>query len=110
MSHRITTKTEIKDKKLAIQALKANGWSYTESGSTLYIADGPMRRASINLSTGVVAGDTDLHRQDVEGLQALNQGYAEAKFKQEALKQGHQILWRKQEQNGRIRLRCKAHG
>jgi len=110
MSHRITTKTEIKDKKLAITALKASGWSYTENGNTLQIHDGPMRRAAINLSTGVISGDTDIHRRDHAGLAALNQGYSEAKFRQEALKQGHQILWRKEEQNGRIRMRCKTHG
>jgi hypothetical protein len=110
MSHRITTRTEIKDKKLALQALKAAGWAHRVEGNTIQVNDGPMRYASINLATGDVTGDTDLHRRGHDSLGALNQLYAEAKFKQVAQRQGHEIVSRSVDKQGRIRLRCKIHG
>lgn len=111
MSHRITTKTEIKDKKLAIQAIKTAGWGHTVEGSTIRFHDGPMSRASLNLSTGEVVGDTDIHRRrDHTGLGALNQLYSEAKFRREAQRQGHEIVARTTDKQGRIHLRCKIHG
>jgi hypothetical protein len=92
MSHRITTKTEITNKKLAIQALKTAAWGYTESGDTLRVLDGPMRNATVNTSTGTVSGDTDWHRRGGgDGLQALNKFYSEALIRAETQKQGGQI-------------------
>lgn len=105
MSHRITTKTEINNKKLAIQALKIAGWSYTEQGNTLRIHDGPMSNASVNTSTGEVTGDTDWHRRTGgDGLQALNKYYAEAKIRRETQKQGGQIMSREMTKNKNIVL------
>lgn len=89
MSHRITTKTKITDKKLAAQALKAAGWSFTEDGNRLFITDGPMRNASLNLSTGEVVGDTDYHNSD--NLGALRQHYGLAAYKAQCFEQGATI-------------------
>lgn len=109
MSHRVTTQTEIKDKALAIQALKAGGFSFSEQGTNLTVTSGPMRNATINLSTGLVSGDTDFHSKD--DLGALRQAYAEAKYKKECQKQGISVDSRKViTVNGQqvIRLECTA--
>jgi hypothetical protein len=76
MSHRITTKTQITDKVLAEAALTKAGWSYTSEGGSIHVTSGPLRRASINLASGNIVGDTDLHNSDT--LCALNQFYGEA--------------------------------
>jgi hypothetical protein len=104
MSHRITTRTKIKDKKLAIQALKQAGWSYNESGSTLRITDGPMRSSAIDLSTGDIRGDTDQHSRNQLG--ALRKYYGEAKYRQECIKRGALVESREVIKNGDIRLIC----
>jgi hypothetical protein len=75
MSHRITVNTEIKDRKLASKALAKKGWCFLEEGDAYRITTGPMSGSVINFSTGVVAGDTDLHSRDLLG--ALNQAYGE---------------------------------
>lgn len=104
MSHRVTTQTEIKDRALAIQALKKSGCSYTERDSTLTVTSGVLNRATINLRTGEVSGDTDYHSKDVLG--ALRQSYAEAKYEKECQLQGITINGREVLQNGDIRLLC----
>lgn len=104
MSHRVTTQTEIKDKTLAIQALKAAGYSYSESGNTLRITSGPLNRAAIDLRTGEVSGDTDYHTKD--DLGALRQNYAEAKYLKECNMQGILVESREVLSNGVVRLHC----
>lgn len=106
MSHRVTVRTEIKDKTLAMQALKSAGMAFTEVGETgINVTSGTMRGAHIDLRTGVITGDTD-RRHNQKSLGALRQHYGEAKFRKEALKQGHQIESRQVLQNGTIRLIC----
>jgi len=106
MSHRVTTRTEIKDKSIAIQALKSAGFSYAERGDTsISVTSGPMSGASIDLRTGVISGDTD-RRHSQKSLGALRKHYTEAKFRKEALKQGHQVESRQVLKNGTIRLIC----
>lgn len=102
MSHRVSTKTEIKEKDLAIQALKAAGWGYNEQGNTLYITTGPMARSTIDLKTGTVTGDSDWHSRDTLG--ALRQHYSEAKVREQALKTGATIESREVLKNGDVRL------
>lgn len=105
MSHRVTVKTAINDKQYATEALKEMGYSYRESGNQLTITSGPMNRATLNLSTGEMVGDSDYHSEASLGL--LRQNYALAKYKGEAFKQGISITSQTVEANsGDIVLTC----
>lgn len=105
MSHRVTTKTEIKDADLAKSALQQAGYSFTEQGSNLFITSGDLRNATINLQTGDVTGDTDYgHRADAFG--ALRQFYSEAKYKKELARNGGYIDQRTVDREGNIVLMC----
>lgn len=106
MSHRVTVQTEIKDKGLALQALKASNISFREQGDTLHLTGGGYENVSINLKTGSVSGDTDYGHQ-ASKLGLLRQNYAEAKYKAEAFKQGVSISDRRVEKNGDIVLQCR---
>lgn len=103
MSRRVTTKTEIKDRELALQALKTAGMSYRESGKNIFITSGRMANASIDLTTGEVTGDSD-YGHNSGTLGGLRQSYAEAKFRSECLKQGISITERTTEKNGNVVL------
>lgn len=89
MSHRITTKTSIKDENIAKAALAKAGWAHNVSGKTIDITSGPMSGARINLTTGEVVGDTDYH--DKSALQSLNQGYSVESVTQRITDQGGYI-------------------
>lgn len=103
MSHRVTTQTEIKDRDLAIQALKKAGLGYSEVGSNIQITSGRMANATINLDTGLISGDTD-YGHNSETLGMLRQAYGEAKYVRECNKQGVMIEGRNVEKNGDIVL------
>jgi hypothetical protein len=105
MSRRVTTKTEIKDKALAIQALKTADMSYREEGDSLFITSGALANARINLTTGEISGDSD-YRHTTESLGALRQFYGEAKYRQECLRQGITIESRTINREGNIELVC----
>jgi hypothetical protein len=108
MSHRVTTKTQITDKNLATQALKAAGWSYSEEGnSVLRINSGPMNRSVLDLRTGNITGDTDWHNKGTLG--ALRRHYSEQKVRQEANKTGATIESREVLKNGDVRLVLTAN-
>jgi hypothetical protein len=107
MSRRITTQTQIKDKKLAISALKTAGWNYDESGDHLTITSGPMRNSMVDLHTGVVTGDSDIHRSNELG--SLRKFYAEAAYKQALNKTGATVESREIMKDGRIRLVCSGN-
>lgn len=105
MSHRVTTQTEIKDKALAMAALKQAGFSYAERGDTLTITSGELSNASIDLRTGTVSGDTDYgHRAERFG--ALRQFYSEASYKAGLNKNGGYVESREVDKNGDIILMC----
>jgi len=105
MSHRVTVQTEIKDKALAIQALKASNIAFREQGDVLHLTSGGYENVSLNLKSGEVSGDTDYgHKAGKLGL--LRQNYAEAKYKAEAFKQGVTISGREELKNGDIVLQC----
>jgi hypothetical protein len=90
MSRRVTFRSELKDRDLTIQALKSLNYSYNETGSnTLLITSGPMNRATINLSTGEVEGDSDYHTRGELG--GLRQAYSEAEFRRITQRQGATI-------------------
>jgi hypothetical protein len=104
MSHRVTTQTEIKDKTLAIQAIKGAKLQYREVGNDqLVITSGGMNNATIDLRTGVISGDSD-YGHDKENLGVLRQHYSEAKFRAESLKNGVSIESRVVEKNGDVVL------
>jgi hypothetical protein len=105
MSHRVTTQTEIKDKGLAIQALKHAGLSYREVGDQISITSGRMANSTIDLRTGTISGDTD-HGHTRETLGMLRQYYGEAKYRAECAKQGISIESRAVNKEGHIVLTC----
>jgi len=86
MSRRVTTNTEIKDKDLAIAALKQAGVMHDVSGNTIRMSSGFMAGATLDLTTGVISGDSDYGNSENFGL--LRQFYGEAQFKAECLKTG----------------------
>jgi hypothetical protein len=112
MSKRVTTKTDIKDKNFAIAAMKNAGLAYEEMGDTvLRITSGALANASIDLTTGVISGDTDYgHRKEVFG--SLRKHYSEVKFRHEAQREGVQIKQRIEQKDGSIKLLCRmvSHG
>lgn len=106
MSHRVTVQTEIKDKALAISALKAGNISYREQGDMLHLTSGGFDGATINLRTGDISGDTDYgHQAGKLGL--LRQNYSEAKYRAEAIKQGISITSKSVNKDGDIVLMCR---
>ena len=105
MSHRITTKTEIKDKKLAIAALNKQGWTYYDRGQDMiHVTSGPLSGATINTKTGEISGDTDIHRRGFDGLEALSQPYAEVAWTQQVTKQGGMIEQRSVNKAGNVEI------
>jgi hypothetical protein len=107
MSHRITTKTQMNNRDLAINALKMAGLSYQEEGaSMLRVTSGDLRNATINLTNGNVVGDTDYHGRDTLG--ALRKFYSEAQIRERCLLEGHTVEERQVLQDGRIRLVCSG--
>lgn len=102
MSHRITTKTEITDRELAINALQSKDWSFDERGDSITVTSGPMANATINLKSGVVSGDTDYTSR--EALTSLNQAYGEALCMREVEEQGGYCEEREVLDNGSVRL------
>lgn len=110
MSRRVTTQTEVKDRSLALQALKQAGMSYEEMGDTISITSGPISGATIDLRSGIVTGSADVgHSRGNDGLGLIKRFYAEAKIRQECALQGISIQERIVEKDGRIRLRCQGH-
>ena len=90
MSHRVTTKTEMKDLALVQEAAKAAGISCTASGDIVSFTGGALRGAVLDLKTGNITGDSDYgHTSEV--LSALKQGYAEAGIRAHYLKHGGNV-------------------
>ena len=103
MSRRVTTKTEMKDRNLVLQALKGAGMTYRESGKIIHVTSGRMANATIDLTTGEIIGDSD-YGHDSGTLGGLRQAYGEAKYRAECIKQGISITSRSVEKNGDIVL------
>jgi hypothetical protein len=103
MSRRITNKLNITDRDLAIEALQLANYTYRENGNTLYIDNGALRNARLNLTTGEMSGDSDFgHTEEQFGL--LRQYYAEAQVRSECLKSGVTIDERQTDSEGNIVL------
>lgn len=109
MSRRVTFRSELKDRDLAIQALQSLKYSYDESGSsTLLITSGPMARATINFKTGEVEGDSDYHSKGELG--GLRQAYSEAEFRRVTQRQGASIESRTVNERNEIKIRVRMTG
>jgi len=107
MSYRVTKQTEIKDERIAIEALKIAGMTYVKQGNTLRITNGTLNRAIIDLSTGIVTGDSDFRGHSADAFGLLRQNYAEALYRDVALKEGITIQSRETERNGDVVLYCR---
>lgn len=109
MSHRTRNVTDIKNRELATQALKNAGWNYSEQGNNvLLITSGPLNRASLDLNTGDLIGDSDW-RHSQNNISDLRRHYSEALVRHEALKTGASIESREVLKNGDIRLVLTAN-
>ncbi len=109
MSRRVTFRSELKDRDLTIQALNALQYTYSEVGKdVLQITSGPLNRASINLKTGDVEGDSDWHTRD--GLGGIRQAYSEAEFNRITQRQGAIIEKRDVIEGGKIKILVRMTG
>jgi len=90
MSHRVTNKTEVKNKAILSQVLKDQGFSYDESGDTFTITSGPLHRTVINTATGEITGDTD-YGASKRAYENFALAYGEAAFRQDCLMKGATI-------------------
>jgi hypothetical protein len=88
MSYRITKQTQITDEKLAAEALRLAGMSFTKQGNSLRITSGRLSGAHIDLKTGMVTGDSDFGGHSEQAFGLLRQYYGEAMCRDVALKQG----------------------
>jgi hypothetical protein len=103
MSRRVTNKSNMTDKDLAVYAAELAHIEYSVSGETIFFRSGSLANASLNLSTGDVRGDTDFgHTEDTLGL--LRSYYQEAQTRREFAKQGTVIDSREVQENGDIVL------
>lgn len=110
MSHRVTTQTEIKDKTIALAALKASGASFVDRGQTIEVTSGPMNGATIDLRTGSIGGSYDVGlRNTNDSIGYLKRFYAEEKVKAECHLQGIVIESREVQKDGSIKLTCQGH-
>jgi len=103
MSRRIETRTEITDKDLAIDALKAAGISHQVQGNMIHLGSGTYSNATLDLKTGTISGDSDYGHTSAK-LGLLRQHYSEAKVKAEYLKNGTIIDSREVNEEGDIVL------
>jgi hypothetical protein len=106
MSHRVTVQTDMKDRSIALNALKAAGIDYRESGNSITLLSGQYNNATLNLATGQITGDTDWGH-DSSKLGLLRQHYGEAKYRAEAVKQGIEITSRSVNKDGDVVLMCR---
>jgi hypothetical protein len=103
MSRRITTQLNIEDENLAVEALNLAGYNFTKQGSSLFITDGILRNAVVNLVSGEIEGDSDYGHTE-ENFSVLRQYYAEAQIRAECLKNGTTIDERATDSEGNIIL------
>lgn len=105
MSRAITTRTEIKDKELAVLALNQAGISFREqSDDVLVFTSGKMANARLYLQTGEIIGDSDFGHTKSSMVGMLRQHYSEVQFLREAQKVGTTIDQRETDQEGNIVL------
>lgn len=108
MSRRISFKSEIRDKDLAINALKSLNYGYRDAGESLVLTSGPLNRATIDLRSGEVVSDSDWH--DKSALGGLRQAYSEAEIQRQIHREGATIESRSVNAAGQIKILCRMTG
>jgi len=89
MSHRITVKSQMTDRKLVEQVLTAKGLQYSENNGVFRITGGQFRQATINTNSGEITGDSDYQSREVLG--SLRPAYTEAKLRRQCMIDGIDI-------------------
>ncbi len=117
MSHRVTTSTEMKDKTVLDKVLtsysNAGGpkggnsveggpLTYTQKGNIITFQSGKLKNATLDLSTGEMAGDTDY--QSEADLGSLRQAYAVEKVKTDVVRRGGSVSSVTTAKDGTIRI------
>jgi hypothetical protein len=105
MSKRTEVKTTMTDKRFVIEAFKREGLQYEEMSDTvLRITSGTLEHATLDLTTGILTGDSDYgHRPSSIGK--LNRHYSEALARFRAMRNGAQIQSCKEE-----KVQVNVHG
>ncbi len=105
MSHKITTRTGMKDQRLIRGALNTAKLDFDERDGVFYIKGGKFRGVSINSKTGDITGDSDWHGGI---LGDLRQHYAEAHHMDELQLAGCEVLERNVLKTGQVQLICRG--
>lgn len=109
MSHRITTKTEFKDRNLVLAALKKCNLEHTDLGGDKFQIKAGRSNGTLNLKTGSIEGTYETMRE--EDYAPLAQAYGVAKARMECLKQGISVESEKVDvKTGFIILTCQTNG
>ena len=103
MSRRVSTKTNITNKDVAVSALNFAQVQHSVSGNRIFLSSGPLRGAVLDLETGDLSGDTDFGHNE-HTFEVIKQYYAEALFRVEASKIGTTIDQRTVDHEGNIVL------
>jgi hypothetical protein len=107
MSKRVTTMTDIKDKRFAILALKQVGLAFEEVSSTMLRIKSGSLVASLDLTTGDITSDAMDRNLPTDVIGELRKAYTEAKFRHDAAKVGVQIKQRLERKDGSVILKCR---
>lgn len=111
MSHRVSIQTQITNGVFAKAACEAAGFSYSYSNDTIRLTSGPAARATINLKTGEISGDSDFHKKSHDSLGVLKRHYAEQVARHNVSLNGHIVVGRTVDQTtGEITLQCQSFG
>lgn len=108
MSHRVTTKTEITDRELALAAFKAAGVTFRDNGNDQFQVTSKGVTADLNLKTGALSGDSDHLRGGPFDL--LKQHYAQEKYLWELRRAGHTVESIQKNAQGDIVIMYQTHG
>jgi hypothetical protein len=106
MSHRVTVQTEIKNKALAVAAMKKLGWTHVDEGSRLKVTGGPAFTTYVStyvdLQTGAVEGDTMRSHE----LNRIKQAYSLETAIHNIKRRGDLINKQENRAGGVVRLYC----
>lgn len=106
MSHRVTTATEMKDFEILSKAAAQHGITLTRTGDDVRFTSGRLNGAVLNLKSGTIVGDSDVHGRN--GMHDISQTYGEMKVRSELARQGGFVESRSILQDGSIRLRVRT--
>lgn len=110
MSHRVTTQTDMKDVSILSAICKKQNIAFEQSGNMVTFQGGQLRGATLNLTTGQMVGDSDVHGRGDTILGSLRQSYAHEMVRREALKNGVTIMSTETDRDGYILLTMSYGG